>query len=217
MGALISAGWLAFALAVIPQPAVAEKSTESKARGSLWSATKWTDLDGKVWTADELEGRVVLLDFWATWCAPCLAELPNLRQLAKRHPSDDLVILGITLDTLDRRRLRSFLRRHDITWPQVHQPQGVDGEIARRFNVEAVPSTFLVDRAGRLVARDLHGRALEVTVDTLVGRRTVDRSRAGFGEVSYARVAEASGVSAIRSKNPRHRSTTQSGSSITRP
>ena len=178
-------------LLVAPPLASSGPASSNDSQGSIWRATRWTDLDGKTWTAAELEGRVVLLDFWATWCAPCLAELPNLRQLAERHPSDDLILLGIALDTIDRTRLRSFLRRHDITWPQVHEPRGVEGEIARRFGVEAVPSTFLVDRAGRLVARDLHGRALEVTVETLVQKKPPKQVAASNLDSSSASCCEA--------------------------
>lgn len=175
MGAVSRVAVSVFLLLIAwPETSGAPTST-TEPRGSIWSTIRWVDLDGKTWSATELEGRVVLLDFWATWCAPCLAELPNLRQLAEKHPSDDLVILGIALDTLDRARLRSFLRRHGMTWPQIHEPRGVDGEVARRFGVEAVPATFLVDRGGRLVARDLHGRALEVTISTLVRQKRPDR------------------------------------------
>lgn len=168
MGALIAAGLVVSLLASGPAPAFGQRS---EAGASIWSATEWTDLDGKIWSAADLEGQVVLLDFWATWCAPCLAELPNLRRLDERFSSRGLVILGIALDTIDRRRLHSFLRRHDITWPQVHEPRGTESQAARRFRVEAVPSTLLIDPSGRVVARDLRGRALEVTVEALIGMR----------------------------------------------
>ncbi|MEM7048199.1 MAG: TlpA disulfide reductase family protein [Acidobacteriota bacterium] len=146
----------AFALAV---PAAAD---------SIWRSEEWTDLTGRTWTADDLEGRVVLLDFWATWCAPCLAELPDLRELDAAYGERGLVIVGIALDALERRDLRSFLLRHDITWPQVHERAGTQSDIARRFGVEAVPVTVLVDSAGRVVARDLRGKALGATVKALL-------------------------------------------------
>ena len=143
-------------------------SLASPAAGSIWRDREWTDVEGKTWTAEELEGRVVLLDFWATWCAPCLAELPNLRRLQAEHGDDGLVIVGIALDAIDRRGLRSFLLRHGIDWPQVHRPDGVASELARRFAVEAVPVTLLVDRQGRVIARDLRGEALARVVATLL-------------------------------------------------
>ena len=79
-----------------------------------------------------------------------------------------LSIIGIALDAIDRRGLRSFLLRHDIDWAQVHEPNGVRSAIAQRFGVEAVPVTLLIDREGRVIARDLRGKALAAVVDTLI-------------------------------------------------
>ncbi|MEM7480374.1 MAG: TlpA disulfide reductase family protein [Acidobacteriota bacterium] len=135
---------------------------------SIWQAEEWTDLEGYSWTASELEGRVVLLDFWATWCPPCLAELPQLRALHEDRQDDGLLIVGIALDAIDRRGLRSFLLRHGIEWPQVHRPDGLRSEVARRFGVDALPVTVLVDRRGRVVARNLRGEALARVVDSLI-------------------------------------------------
>ena len=132
---------------------------------SVWQDVAWVDLEGREWTRDQLQGRVVLLDFWATWCAPCLAELPRLKRLNERHAGRGFVLLGVALDTLDRRRLRSFLHRHGVGWPQVHDARG---DAARAFGVEAVPSTMLVDPSGRVVARDFRGPALEAAVDALL-------------------------------------------------
>ncbi len=136
--------------------------------GSIWQDTEWTDVEGHTWKADELHGRVVLLDFWATWCTPCLAELPNLRELHGRFGEEDLLIFGIALDAIDRRGLRSFLLRHDIEWPQVHEPDVNGSGLAKRFDVKAVPVTVIVDRQGRVVARDLRGPALAAVIDTLI-------------------------------------------------
>ena len=134
---------------------------------AIWDVAIW-DVAGRSFTADDFANKVVLLDFWATWCAPCLAELPHLRQLDERFADDDFVILSVALDAIDRRTLRSFLLRHDMSWPQVHEPTGVDSGLAKRFAVEAVPVTVLVDRQGRLIARDLRGQALQAVVETLL-------------------------------------------------
>ncbi len=160
MGALT----LALALAV----AAGAEAVESPPPVSVWHEIAWTDLEGREWTRAELEGRVVLLDFWATWCAPCLAELPHLKQLHERYSDRGFVLLGVALDTIDRRRLRSFLHRQEMRWPQIHETRGTGGEAARAFDVRAVPSTLLVDRSGRIVARDFRGPALEATIETLL-------------------------------------------------
>ncbi len=158
--------WLGF-LGALTLSLVSAGAEEPPA--SVWQDVAWTDLAGRQWTRAELEGRVVLLDFWATWCAPCLAELPHLEELHERYADRGFVLLGVALDTLDRRRLRSFLHRHDVRWPQVHESRGTDGEAARAFGVEAVPSTVLVDRSGRVVARGFRGPALAAAVDALLG------------------------------------------------
>ena len=155
-------------LALVLSVASAGAGDEPPATSSVWQDVAWTDLEGREWTQAELEGRVVLLDFWATWCAPCLAELPQLKDLYRRYEDRGFVLLGIALDTIDRRRLRSFLHRQGVGWPQVHEARGTSGDAARAFDVEAVPSTVLVDRSGRVVARDFRGPALAATVETLL-------------------------------------------------
>lgn len=129
------------------------------------------DLDGRVWSSESLRGRVVLIDFWATWCAPCLAELPRLRQLHARYPTRDLVILGISLDRSSTRDFRSWLQRQGIGWPQVREIGGYDSPLAAQFGVDVLPASFLVGRDGRLVARDLRGDSLSTRVRQLVEAR----------------------------------------------
>jgi len=117
---------------------------------------------------EEFRGRVVLLDFWATWCAPCLEELPRLRRLHETREADGLAIVGVALDATDRRALTSWLRRNGVTWPQIHDTRGYDGELAQQFDVDRLPATVLFDRDGRIVARDLRGDRLEAAIDALL-------------------------------------------------
>ena len=138
------------------------------AGASIWETFEARDLDGRRWTAAELDGRVVLLDFWATWCAPCLAEIPTLRRASERFGDRGFLVLGVSLDRGERRNLESFLRRQGIDWPQVHDGRGVDGPLARRFRVTAVPRTFLIDRAGRIVGIDLKGKMLLAALPALL-------------------------------------------------
>lgn len=161
--------WLAVVVATLTMTlATAPSAAASSAGESLWRAEEWTDFEGRTWTAEDLAGRVVLLDFWATWCAPCLAELPHLRDLHERYGDRGLVIIGVALDAIERRDLRSFLLRHDVDWPQVHERDGTGAAFAQRFAVEAVPVTVLVDREGRMIARDLRGKALAKVIGTLL-------------------------------------------------
>lgn len=128
------------------------------------------DLDGQRWNRDTVDGRVVLLDFWATWCAPCLAQMPHLAKLHDRFGDRGFILLGINLDGDSRNALRSWLRRQNLPWPQIHGPRGLEGPLAQDFGVEALPRTLLFDTEGRLVARDLSAEALDAAVEALVPR-----------------------------------------------
>lgn len=127
------------------------------------------DLDGRRWTTGDLMGQVVLLDFWATWCAPCLADLPLLRALRQKHARKDFEILGISLDVTSRRGFVSWLNRHRIDWPQVHLRQGYAADVPRLFGVEQLPGTVVIDRDGRVAGIDVRGDRLVALVDALVG------------------------------------------------
>jgi thiol-disulfide isomerase/thioredoxin len=119
----------------------------------------FTALDGRTLKTDDLRGRVVLVDVWATWCAPCLAEMPTLKRLDTLH-GDALRIVGVNVDSMPRRDLRQWLVRRDITWPQLFDGRGLRGPLATQLKIEFLPRSFLFDPAGRLVATDLRGEAL---------------------------------------------------------
>lgn len=135
----------------------------------LSSSGRITALNGVVVRTADLRGRVVLIDVWATWCAPCLAEMPTLKRLHASH-GDALRIVGVSVDSLPRRDLRQWLARKDIGWPQLYDGRGMNGPLATRLNVDALPRSFLYDASGRLVATDLRGDALARAIDTLLAR-----------------------------------------------
>ena len=125
-----------------------------------FSSFEARDLAGRLWRASDLEGRVVLLDFWATWCAPCLADVPWIRQARERFAVSRFVVIGVSLDTTDRRTLTAWLNRQRVDWPQLWDDRGFDGRLARRFGVETLPRSILFDARGRAVATDLRGEQL---------------------------------------------------------
>lgn len=140
------------------------------------------DLDGRRWTSADLRGRVVLIDFWATWCAPCLAELPRLSALRARHSRERFEILGVSLDATSRRSLVSWLNRQRIDWPQVHERAGYDGYVPRLAGVDRLPRTILIAADGSVAAVDARGSRLEALVNALVSdaaavRRTQEPAR----------------------------------------
>lgn len=129
-------------------------------------ALEVVDLQGRRWTAADLRDRIVLIDFWATWCAPCLAQIPELKRLRDRH-GRRFEVLAISLDARSRRDLIAWLNRQGITWPQVHDGRAFSSPVARGFRVKAVPASVLVVD-GRIAALNLRGDALQKTVERLV-------------------------------------------------
>lgn len=136
-----------------------------------FNRVEFRTVDNRAIALDDLRGRVVLLDFWATWCAPCLAELPRLKKLHTQYGAEDFAIIGISLDSLDRRSFTSWVRRNGIAWPQVLEGRGYNGDLARLFSVEKLPVTILIDKQGRIAARDLRGARLEEAI-----RRSIEQS-----------------------------------------
>jgi thiol-disulfide isomerase/thioredoxin len=102
-----------------------------------------TTLDGHRVSMDDLAGKVVLLDFWATWCQPCREALPHIRNVAKKFQGQPLVILSVSLDT-DEQKWKDFVAKNEMTWPQ-YRDAGFTGQIAKMFGVNAIPHTFTID------------------------------------------------------------------------
>jgi peroxiredoxin len=111
----------------------------------------------------QYKGKVVLVDFWATWCMACMLELPNvLNTYEKFHPKG-LEIIGINLDD-DKNRVSSFIKQKNITWQQFFDGKGWTNKLATKYGVMQIPATFLLDGDGKIIARDLKGPDLEQAV-----------------------------------------------------
>jgi peroxiredoxin len=109
------------------------------------------DLSGKPVNLASLAGKVVVVDFWATWCAPCKEELPVLQKLYKKYGAQGLVIIGVSVDK-DAANLGGFLKKLAVTFPVVHDANhGVSG----RYAPPRMPSSYIVDRKG--IVRYVHG------------------------------------------------------------
>jgi len=126
------------------------------------------DLQGRVWDQERLQGQVVLLDFWATWCAPCVEELPYLKTAYQRHGEDGFEIVGISLDGPDREAFRAWIEEQDVDWPQIHEGKQFDSRLAREFGVTSIPSSLLIDRKGEVIAANLRGPRLVQEVEKAV-------------------------------------------------
>ncbi len=125
---------------------------------------KVTDLNGEALSLEKYRGKIILLDFWATWCPPCIQEMPHLKQTYAKFKNQGFIIIGISVDRgLDP--LKSFVSEENITWPQ-HFDNG--GQIAKMYNLTHIPTTFLIDGKGIVQAVNLKGNALEAAVAQLV-------------------------------------------------
>jgi thiol-disulfide isomerase/thioredoxin len=111
-------------------------------------------VDGREVDLAKMKGKVVLVDFWATWCGPCVREVPNVVATYNELHPKGFEIAGISLDT-DRDSLAGFVAEHKMGWPQYFDGRKWQNKIARQFDIDGVPSMWLVDKQGKL--RDING------------------------------------------------------------
>ncbi|HUL34863.1 MAG TPA: redoxin domain-containing protein [Candidatus Eisenbacteria bacterium] len=138
------------------------------ARARLVPPFTVTTSDGQLFSMDDLQGKVVLLDFWATWCPPCRAAVPHLREISKKFQGQPLVILSVSLDG-DEQKWKAFIAIHEMTWPQ-YREAGIDGVLARMFEVTAIPRTFIIDADGVLREEHLGDALIEDELQKLVAQ-----------------------------------------------
>jgi len=112
-----------------------------------------TDLDGKSWNLKDLKGKVVLLNFWATWCPPCRKEMPDLEMLYRRFGAQGLIILGI--DDEEAETVKPFIAQQGITYPVLLDP---GRKVNTLFRIEGIPKTFVYDRDGKIFAQSIDMR-----------------------------------------------------------
>lgn len=118
------------------------------------------DLLGNPLSLAKYRDTVVLVDFWATWCVPCVGELPNVINAYNKHHAEGFEVIGISLDQ-DEQKLKRFLKTKDIPWAQYFDGKGWQNKLAAKYGIDSVPATFLLDRQGRIIGQDLRGEALE--------------------------------------------------------
>ena len=119
---------------------------EKKTSPALAPDFTLTTLDDQEITLSKLKGKVVLLDFWATWCGPCRESIPHLVHLYKTYRENGFEMIGISLDKGDPQVVRNFVKSMDIPYPIVIAPE----EVIRNYKVSKIPTSFLIDKEGKI-------------------------------------------------------------------
>lgn len=123
--------------------------------------------DGGSMALSELRGKYVLIDFWASWCAPCRKENPNVVKMYNKYKDKGFEIFGVSLDQSREKWLKA-VADDKLTWPQVSDLKGWESSAAQLYQVDAIPQTILLDREGRIIAKGLRGEELEEKIASLV-------------------------------------------------
>lgn len=150
-------------LAMVEQQVGVKKIRATLVVGAPFPDFDEKDLAGQPLSIASRKGKVVLLDFWATWCMPCVMDMPQVIEVYQKHHAQGFEIIGISLDE-SRGRLESFLKEKDMTWPQYFDGLKWKNRLSTKYGVNSIPATYLLDREGKILAKDLRGEELEKAV-----------------------------------------------------
>ena len=157
-------------LAMLAQRIEVKKIQDNLVAGKTFPDFDEKDLAGQPLSLASRKGKVVLLDFWATWCGPCRVELPNVVETYKQHHAEGFEVIGISLDD-DKARLESFIKDKAMTWPQYFDGQKWKNKLAVKYGVNSIPATYLIDGEGKILGKDLRGEELEKAVTAALAKK----------------------------------------------
>ncbi len=147
---------------------------------------KFTDaISGKPISTRRLRGNVIVVDFWATWCGPCVAEMPHMKELYRTYHAQGVEFLGVSLDQPEREggltKLKNFVETNGIRWPQYFQGDGWKSKFSSAWGVRAIPSVFVIAPDGRLYSADARGKLDEMIPELLTGKSGAIKTTADTG------------------------------------
>jgi len=154
----------------IKQQEESKKIQRALVEGSKFPDFEEKDLTGNSLSIAKYKGKVVLVDFWATWCGPCVAELPNVLKAYEKHHSAGFEIIGISLDK-EEQKLKDFIKSKNMPWAQYFDGKGWQSKLAGKYGVNSIPATYLLDGEGKIIAKNLRGEALEKAVAAALAKK----------------------------------------------
>jgi thiol-disulfide isomerase/thioredoxin len=141
--------------------------------GKTFDLTFNDAISGTRVSMQNLRGKIVVVDFWATWCGPCVAEMPRMKALYAKYHEKGVEFIGVSLDYPREEggfdRLKAFVAKNEIPWPQYYEGRGFESEFSEGWGINSVPAVFLVDREGKLSSVDA-GDKLETLILELMNR-----------------------------------------------
>ena len=116
---------------------------------------------------NELLGKYTLIDFWASWCSPCLLQVPDLKEAYNNYHEKGFEIIGISVDSKEK-RWKSAIRKYDMNWPHLSDLKGWKSKASEDYNVTFIPFNMLLDENGKIIAKNLHSNELQDKLNELL-------------------------------------------------
>lgn len=135
--------------------------------GTAAPAFTLPDTAGKQVNLSDFKGKIVLLDFWASWCAPCRHENPNIVAQFKKYRDKDFTVLGVSLDNNRNAWLKAIIA-DGLQWTQLSDLQGTYSEVAELYTVTALPANWLIDKQGNILGKNIFGKELEERLEEIL-------------------------------------------------